>query len=107
MRRGNGVGFVLAAVGLWLVAWAWAVPFGGFPDELDHYLRAVSMGNGQVIGHSDPQAREESLERVPKTCCVDGNAASVAWVRRGNRFVEVPGRLRPEAIPCDDVVRNP
>lgn len=95
---------LLLALAVWLVAWAVTVPFGGFPDELDHYVRAISVGDGEIVGRTEPGV--ERLRDVAKTCCADGNATALAWVRRGNRYVSLPDRLRPETMRCADVVAN-
>ena len=39
------------------VAWVFANPPFAAPDEDDHYVRAVSVGGGQVIGDEATQRR--------------------------------------------------
>ena len=51
------LGFLVAL----LVAWAIANPFGGFPDELDHYVRSVSISQGQWVGQPGPLAPQPAV----------------------------------------------
>ena len=74
---------------LLLVAWIAATrPFGS-PDEQDHYLRALSIANGQLLG--------------PKVPWVDSrDAAQQAWASKDSRGVSVPAALSPPGRVCVD-----
>jgi hypothetical protein len=72
-----------------LAAWIFATqPFAG-PDEVQHYLRALSIANGSLVG--------------PKVAYPGpvGNRAQRAWVDRNTRGVMVPPRLAPPGVNCD------
>ena len=85
------------------LALAWFTPFGAFPDELDHYERALSIGNGELVGTPDP---EPPIAVHKKTCCASGNPSALAWVRQGVRLVEVDADQQPERLPCNQVVTS-
>lgn len=73
---------------LLLIAWIGATrPFGG-PDESDHYLRAVGLASGHLLG--------------PKVPWVDPTITPLqrAWVQQDTRGVQVSAALSPEGRPC-------
>lgn len=84
-----------------LVAWAlllaaWAIgnaPFAA-PDEADHYIRAVGIGEGQLIGTADPSAR------------VGFTATQIAWTAQAARLVSLPRGFDPRALGCEPVDRR-
>src|SRR5262245_27423996 len=41
---------LVAAYGMLITAWIVGNPPGAVPDEWSHYLRAVSIGHGQLVG---------------------------------------------------------
>lgn len=94
---------LIAGLTLMTVALAWFTPFGAFPDELDHYERALSIGDGELVGQANP---EPSHEVTKKTCCAPGNPTAVAWVGRGVRLVHVDTDQRPEQLRCTQVVTS-
>jgi len=91
---------VCLGVAVLAIAWAWATPFGGYPDELDHYLRAVTIGRGEVVGRVPPGGQRGA---VAKQCCAPGNPAALAWIVAGTRFVSTPPLLDPNRLACSDV----
>jgi Predicted membrane protein (DUF2142) len=73
---------VVLGLALLLAAWVAATrPFGA-PDENWHYLRALSIANGSLLG-----------PRVPVN--IPGHPAATAWFRQDTRGVLVPARLSP------------
>lgn len=80
-----------------LVAWAIANPFGGFPDELDHYVRSVSLSQGQWVGQPGPLAPQPTV----RSCCGPSSTAAY-WVTQGNRIVSIEPALAPENLSCDE-----
>lgn len=92
------LGFLVAL----LVAWAIANPFGGFPDELDHYVRSVSISQGQWVGQPGPLAPPPAV----RSCCGPSATASY-WVTQGNRIVTIESALTPENLSCDEVLATP
>jgi hypothetical protein len=80
-----------------LVAWAlllavWVIsnaPFAA-PDEVEHFIRAVGVSEGHLIGQKDPGA-------------LTGGATprQRAWTAQAARLVSLPGGLNPEAFTCE------
>ncbi len=76
------------AMTLLLAGWVMSsVPFSG-PDEAAHYLRALSIANGSLVGPRAP-IRNAAL-----------TTAQSAWVTQDARGVLVPARLSPPDIAC-------
>ncbi len=88
--------FSLAAItslalgfGLLLVAWVMATQPFAAPDEPSHYLRALSIANGHLLGAKVPYPYGGLMP------------AQLAWVDQGTRAVWVPAGLSPP-VPCID-----
>jgi hypothetical protein len=79
---------VSIAFGLLVAAWVFGnVPFGA-PDESMHYVRAIGVGRGEVLGEKvgwDDPTR---------------SAAELRWIRQAARTVEVPDGLDPAGADC-------
>jgi hypothetical protein len=81
---------VLVAVGLVLLLLGWVAataPFGA-PDEASHYLRALNIAQGHLLG---PKIRYPN---------VPGTPAQEAFVNHDTRGVVVPARLSPPDVLC-------
>ena len=91
----------VAGVALLVSAWAATNPMSGAPDELDHELRALSIGRGEVVGQKLPNI--EAAPAEPQ-CCASNNASARSWVERGARIVRVPSKVDPMLLPCNRVV---
>jgi hypothetical protein len=80
-----GLGFALL-LAAWLVA---TQPFAA-PDEASHYLRAMSIANGSILGpkipYGDPQL----------------TPTQEAFVDHDTRAVSVPARMSPPDVGCID-----
>lgn len=103
MRTRAVPSLLTAFFGLFVVIWVCTTPFGGHPDEKDHYIRVLSLAEGDLVGEPDPNPPVEVTER---TCCGPSPTA-LRWVQLGVRFVVVPEELAPSALDCDDVVSSP
>jgi hypothetical protein len=79
---------VVAAWALLLAAWLLANPPFAAPDEADHYIRAVGIGEGHLIGRRDP------------TSHLGITARQVAWTRQTGRLVSLPAGLDPRPFSC-------
>jgi Predicted membrane protein (DUF2142) len=81
---------VLVGLGLALLLAAWVVatqPFNA-PDEVSHYLRAVGISNGQLLG---PKVGYPAPQLPP---------AQLAWAQQGTRGVMVTAPLAPPDVNC-------
>lgn len=80
----------MLGVALLVVAWiGGTTPFGA-PDEQWHYIRAVGITNGQILGPKVPYLQ------VPLP------ADQRAWTDNNTRGVVVPARLNPPGEPCQN-----
>ncbi|MGH2447346.1 MAG: DUF2142 domain-containing protein, partial [Chloroflexota bacterium] len=71
--------------GVLLLAWVWGNPPFASPDEWSHYVRAIGIGHGQLIG-------------APGHVAVPGSATAIikredAWFNQATRSVTVPAHL--------------
>lgn len=85
-----------------MAAWiAGNPPYGG-PDEWSHYLRAVGLGHGQLLGA--PSGREGALAIVGPTRppFLDDKTYQdeLAWVAQNTRKVRIPAGLTPGWFRC-------
>lgn len=82
---------VIAALGLTLLLIAWVPatqPFAA-PDEASHYLRALNITNGHLLG---PKVNYHLVPGLTLT--------QLAWVDRDTRAAMVPARLSPPNVSC-------
>ncbi len=79
---------ILMAWALLLAAWAVANPPFAGPDETDHYVRALGVSQGHLIGAPDPGAR------------IGVDARQIAWTHQAARLVTASGRLDPLPFTC-------
>lgn len=80
---------VLLAWGLLLAAWVMGnAPFAA-PDEADHYIRAIGVSEGRLLGKADPSAR------------IGVTLTQVAWTAQATRLVSLPRGLDPEPFTCE------
>jgi hypothetical protein len=80
---------VILGWALLIAAWVVANPPFAAPDETDHYLRAVGVSGGRLIGAPDPGAR------------IGVTRTQVAWTAQEARLVAVPRGLDPQAFSCE------
>jgi hypothetical protein len=80
---------LLAAWALLLAAWVVGNPPFAAPDEAQHFVRAVAMSEGHLIGRPDAGAS------------VGANAAQVAWNAQLARLVSLPAGFDPAAYGCE------
>jgi hypothetical protein len=80
---------VLLAWGLLLAAWVMGnAPFAA-PDEADHYIRAIGVSEGRLLGKADPSAR------------IGVTLTQVAWTAQATRLVSLPRGLDPDPFTCE------
>ena len=80
--------------GLWLLAWTLATPLFSGADEWAHYLRAVGIREGRLVG-----------ERVPEDHPFpDFTPAQQSFLRQTSRFIDVPAGMMPRGYACNAFV---
>ena len=80
---------VLVAWVLLLASWVMGnAPFAA-PDEVEHFIRAVGISQGHVIGKADPDAG------------IGGTVTQMSWTSQAARIVALPSNLNPEPYTCD------
>ncbi len=85
-RLRSGPLLVCAAYAVLLVVWVWTNPPFAGADEPAHYVRAIGIGQGKLVGPLDPYPSEKAAS-VPDQVSLD-------WVNDATRSVIVPpGRL--------------
>ena len=103
-RRGSilAASLVVIAYSLLVVSWVYANPPPAAPDELHHYLRAVSIGHGQLSGK--PGGREGALAIVgtspPPGYSQADYERELKWVEQSTRLVHIPHGLMPGWFRC-------
>lgn len=93
-RRRASLVLVAVAYALLLAVWVVTNPPGAAPDEVNHYLRTLAVGRGDVVGRPNPQLADPAVgATLAKTSGADALKAS--WAARGARLVHVPAGLGP------------
>lgn len=80
----------LVVLGWLLLIAAWVVSNPPFvaPDEYEHYVRAIGIGDGHLIGVKDTTAR------------IGATPQQIAWTRKATRLVAVPAGMDPRPFTC-------
>lgn len=76
------------AMTLLLAAWVMSTPPFASPDEASHYLRALSISNGSLVG---------PRERISPS---GHTRAQLDWAAHDTRGVTVPPKLSPPNVAC-------
>jgi hypothetical protein len=87
-----------------VVAWIVGNPPPAAPDELWHYMRAVSIGHGQLVGK--PGGREGAKAMVgerPATQSEQSYEEMLAFIAQTNRWVQIPPGVTPGWFGCPQV----
>lgn len=103
------VGFALVSL---LVAWLMTTPPWGAPDEDSHYLRALTLTNGALVGPKVPyhlpglRITRTSSSYVGDWGTITPAPKAVlqeqAWANHDTRAVHVPAKLSPPGDTCLD-----
>jgi hypothetical protein len=80
---------ILAAYAALAVAWTMTNPPFAAPDEANHYLRAVGISNGSLVGR---RTRDTNPALDTK---------QLIWTNQATRSVEVPPGLAPDGFACE------
>jgi hypothetical protein len=88
VRVAASVGFFVAAVSCFVLAWTFGNPPFASPDESAHYVRAVGVGQLDLLG--DEAAFPEGYLPDPQ----------LSWINQATREVDVPSGLSPVGADC-------
>lgn len=88
MGTRRAVTLISVAFALLLAAWAFATTPFGAPDEKDHYLRAVNLAHGTLLG--------------PKLPVLGLPPRAAAWADKTSRGAVVTASLAPPGQQCAD-----
>lgn len=89
MATRSAPSYVLLAWALLLSAWVIGNPPFAAPDEAYHYIRAIGVSEGHLLGKADPAARVGVTPR------------QVAWTAEAARAVSLPRGLDPQPFTCE------
>ncbi|MEO7803578.1 MAG: DUF2142 domain-containing protein [Actinomycetota bacterium] len=89
MKRKLIAPMLIGGYALLLVAWTFGNPPFASPDEVAHYLRALDVGEGEIIGEP-AQYPATGLTQLQQD-----------WVNQASRQVEVPAGLYPLGFGCN------
>ena len=84
------VRLAVAGYGLLLAAWVVGNPVFAAPDEWSHYLRAVAIAHGRLLGDVPASYHDPHLDPRQE-----------AWVRQAVREITVPPGMSPDAFACN------
>jgi hypothetical protein len=93
--HGPRAAFVALGLTLLLAAWIMATPPFAAPDEGSHYLRALTITNGQILG---PKASYPQSPLLTPT--------QLAFLQHDTRAVTVPAVLSPTDVNCVNGARD-
>ena len=86
---GSVAGLLAVATALLLGAWLFSTFPYQAPDEASHYLRALSITNGQLLGPKVPYTQPAAITMQLRR-----------WMSGNTRAVEVPPNLSPSVMFC-------
>jgi Predicted membrane protein (DUF2142) len=94
--------FVVASYTFLVAAWIFGNPPYAAPDEWSHYLRAVSIGHGQLVG--TPAGLEGARAIVgserPHFLTEETYRKELTWVAQNTSQVHIPAGLTPGWFRC-------
>ncbi|MFL5348124.1 MAG: DUF2142 domain-containing protein [Hyalangium sp.] len=77
--------------GLWLVAWVMGTPLFSGADEWAHYLRAMGIREGRLVG-----------DRLPEDYAFpDFTPVQQAFLRQTSRLIDIPAGMLPQGYSCN------
>jgi Predicted membrane protein (DUF2142) len=102
-------GLVFVSYALMMAAWVVGNPPYGAPDEWHHYVRAVSIGQGQLVG--EPAGLEGAKAIVggerPRFLSARVYDAQVRWVEQHTTRVRIPAGMTPGWFRCGALQQDP
>src|SRR4051812_14106354 len=106
-QRQHAPVLVLISYAMLVVAWVFGNPPSAAPDEWWHYLRAVSIGHGQLVGK--PGGREAAKAMIgerPANQPVQAYEDMLASIAQTNRWVQIPPGFSPGWLRCAQLNPN-
>src|SRR6266436_5958591 len=79
-----------AAYGCLMLAWTFTVPPFSAPDEWSHYLRALGIAHGELLGPRVQSYHDAALDPRQE-----------AWVAQTVRWTHVPPGMAPDGYACN------
>jgi hypothetical protein len=98
---------VFCSYAMLFAAWTFGSPPPAAPDEWHHYMRAVSIGHGQLVGK--PGGREGAKALVgerPANQSEQSYEDMLTTIAQTNRWVQIPPGLSPGWSRCQQVDPN-
>jgi hypothetical protein len=92
----RGIVLLVCAYALFTAAWVFSNPPYAAPDEWAHFVRAASIGNGQLIGN----VTSGPVLGKPPPGADSGHAARERWAEQNTRVVDVPRGRIPAWLTC-------
>ena len=86
---------LIAGFALLTLAWAFTNPPGAGPDEAANYIKAVGVGQGDLLGVRGPLPPAQAAPFSP-------DALRLAWSSSTTRWVRVPAHLVPAGFTRSD-----
>ena len=87
---------LIAGFALLSLAWVFSNPPGAGPDEAANYIKAVGVGQGELLGARGPLPAAQAGP-------FSSDALRLAWSASTTRWVRVPARLAPTEFAQSDI----
>jgi Predicted membrane protein (DUF2142) len=95
---------MLVGLALMTAVWSVTTPPGTAADEVDHYIKALAIGRGEVRGEAPREDSTDSLAAILKQRQQNADNTSrlraVRWIAAGARTFELPTGLVPTTLGC-------
>ncbi len=95
---------LLVGLALMTAVWSVTTPPGTAADEVDHYIKALAIGRGEVRGDAPRGDATDSLAAIlrqrQQTADNAGQLRAVRWIAAGARTFELPTGLVPTKLGC-------
>jgi len=95
---------LLVGLALMTAVWSVTTPPGTAADEVDHYIKALAIGRGEVRGDAPRVDPTDSLTAIlrqrEQTADNVSQLRAVRWIAAGARTFELPTGLVPTKLGC-------
>lgn len=98
---------VFTSYAMLMMAWTFGSPSFAAPDEWHHYMRAVSIGRGQLVGRpGNKEAVKAIVGERPASQPVETYEDLLDTIAQTKRWVQIPAGLSPAWFRCPQVDPN-